>query len=1103
MSGMPFRIVTRQGSPPIPVGEELFTAELIWDDIAKRLGVGQGTVNALWFPALNSTGGIAIGKDEAPAAGVSVDASEGSVVFKAGSLAASELAGYSVGNTGTGFYFPDGNFALVVNEEVKVLATEDDVQVKKPLVAEEGASVTGTTTSDDFVLRAVDKVVDDDNTITAVFIYETRRDWDAGVWRDRVGHTSWFSETEGSTRGSRNDFPSIAVIVGTPTELRIYDGDDVTLPLWMTFEVSALYHVTEAVNCIYAKNGSIYIGTDGGGLSIIDFIRDETWLYRSTYRARFSLPVSKRNSDNIIQQDADSAAYSIGSNDVLKVVAEYFINSDIDPGIGMPLPTCDVLTADAGIKRIMPNDAVVTVRSGSNNYEDIAVSPDGTIYGTNITENRVDMWRANDSFIESVVSFVYYNDWEWCMRVKDFTYTENAKIAAGIGKFFMGVDYSSSDVQLWTMLDDLVFPGLGMLAVTGPDYISGFMPGDCRLAALCNGYTNDRSVSAGKTITHTGTVLEQIWGEINYYESWSASNYITVAATTNLNLSTSEFSIIFHFSVSDTAAEENLFEYNSTPSAGYGYRCYIEATTSKLCFEVTSNNQTVTLKSEAAVDDDNFGIATIVYREGDRFELWINGSLQDTETVPTGYLGVENSSAILRIGCRVNTTLPFANGALALLRVSRSAISPFQIEQIVDYERDIFQNADLFWTMGTSATEVRNVDFDLETDNIAVATDVGIMLFNGLQRVETVVVGSGNNLPSNNIRDISTRYGSYLASTPAGTWISFPSIFLRGEANKNLRGRKAEGWGFGGARGRNLFNGAFTAIVDRANLWKTVGVIPIRDNETKFCTVKVSVYDYEFIRTGSINVIGYVTKDLKVSKSRSGVITVEETGTSTTLADNNVIDIRWQIDTEHSQVLVQSKSAAEAVDPDPPSPPSPPTPVDPEDPIDPPVETDPEYSITFFTNDDLTGNSVTFYGDVRDLRGYSANGVADWDNAAKSMRVVGRWQVWRHLFWNPDYGELPRTRVIYTAGDYNGASLRSSALYKEITSARKLASGDDDPAPNPNVPGVLPSFWINSWDGGLATWFGGSIGGGVEAGTWVLDTAPVVTEIINREPNAN
>jgi hypothetical protein len=1103
MSGMPFRIVLRQGSPPIPTGEELRTAELIWDDIAKRLGVGQGTVNALWFPALNvTTGGIAPGKDTPPDDGVSVDASEGSVIFKEGSLTTGGLSGYSSEEHGTGFYFPNGNFALVVGDEVKVLATDNDVQVKVELVAEAGLSVTGTSTSDDFVLRAVDKVVDEDNTITAVFIYECRRDWDAGIWRDRVGHTSWFSETEGATRGSRNEFPSIAVIVATPTELRIYDGDDVTLPLWMTFEISALYHITAAVTCLYAKNGSIYVGTDTGGLSIIDFIRDETWLYRSTYRARFSLPISKRNSDNIIQQESGSSALSIGSNSVLKVVAEYFMSSDIDPRTGMPLPTCDVLTEDAGIKRILPNDAVVTVRSGSNLYEDLAVSPDGTIYATNITENRVDMWRANDSLIESVVSYVYYNDWTYALRLPDFTYTENAKIAAGVGKFFVGVDYSSSNVQLWTMLDDLVFPGLGLLAITGPDYISGFLPGDCRLAALCNGYTADRSVSAAKTITHTGTVLEQIWGEINYYEGWSSSNYITVAASSNLNLGTSEFSLLFHFRESATAAEENLFEFNSTPTAAYGYRCYIEATTSLLCFEFTSNGTTKTLKTLAAVDDDNFGIVAIVYRENDRFELWLNGTLQDTETVPSGYLGVENTSALFRIGCRINTTLPFANGSLALLRVARSALSPYQIEQIVDYERDIFQNADLAWTIGTGATEVRNVDFDLETDNIALATDVGIMLFNGLQRVETVVVGSSNNLPSNNIRDISTRYGSYLASTPAGTWISFPSIFLRGEANKNLRGRKAEGWGFGGARGRNTFNGAFTAVVDRANLWKTVGTIPIRDNETKFCTVKVSVYDYEFIRTGSINVIGYVMKDLKITKNRSGVITVEETGTSSTLADSNVIDIRWIIDSEHSMVLVQSKSAATPVEPNPPSPPPPPTPVDPPDPVDPPVETDPSYAITFFTNDDLTGSSVTFYGDVRDLRGYSANGVADWDNRAKSMRVVGRWQVWKDLYWDSSYGEIPHTRAIFTAGDYNGAALQGNLLYKEITSARKLPAGDGNPGRDP--PDLwVPTFWYNQWDGGYATWMGGSIGGGIETGDWIIDASPVFTEIIKREPNSN
>ena len=40
------------------------------------------------------------------------------------------------------------------------------------------------------------------------------KDSDGGAWRKRTQHTSWYNETLGtSTRGTRREFPAVAVIV--------------------------------------------------------------------------------------------------------------------------------------------------------------------------------------------------------------------------------------------------------------------------------------------------------------------------------------------------------------------------------------------------------------------------------------------------------------------------------------------------------------------------------------------------------------------------------------------------------------------------------------------------------------------------------------------------------------------------------------------------------------------------------------------------------------------------------------------------------------------------------------------------------------------------
>ena len=70
-----------------------------------------------------------------------------------------------------------------------------------------------------------------------VFVYDTTRDSDGGAWRHRTQHTSWYNETlNTSIRGSRKEFPQVAVIQYDGTNVDIYDADDPNLPLWMKFQ---------------------------------------------------------------------------------------------------------------------------------------------------------------------------------------------------------------------------------------------------------------------------------------------------------------------------------------------------------------------------------------------------------------------------------------------------------------------------------------------------------------------------------------------------------------------------------------------------------------------------------------------------------------------------------------------------------------------------------------------------------------------------------------------------------------------------------------------------------------------------------------------------
>ena len=79
-------------------------------------------------------------------------------------------------------------------------------------------------------------------TIKDIFVYDTRKDSDGGVWRKRTQNCSWYNETLNTAyRGSRKEFPSIAILVSHEGSgffgFSIYDGDDPNLSLWMHFPI--------------------------------------------------------------------------------------------------------------------------------------------------------------------------------------------------------------------------------------------------------------------------------------------------------------------------------------------------------------------------------------------------------------------------------------------------------------------------------------------------------------------------------------------------------------------------------------------------------------------------------------------------------------------------------------------------------------------------------------------------------------------------------------------------------------------------------------------------------------------------------------------------
>jgi hypothetical protein len=235
------------------------------------------------------------------------------------------------------------------------------------------ASITGKTTTNELDLNAIAKDITD--TAVDVFVYRTANDSDGGSWRKRTQHTSWYNETlNTATRGSRKEFPAVAVIVAETNQVTIYDGDDPDMPMWMVFNQGSDYRTylartQAAVTSVSALNGVMAVGRGNGGydeaLLVMSFIEDGGKNYGNSANSTWTLlaDIANRNTTGIsIAFDPDfGQIVNLAINDVAMTVLP---NAPIDAATGLPVPTIAV-ASDGGVSVIKDDGTVVDITGGS------------------------------------------------------------------------------------------------------------------------------------------------------------------------------------------------------------------------------------------------------------------------------------------------------------------------------------------------------------------------------------------------------------------------------------------------------------------------------------------------------------------------------------------------------------------------------------------------------------------------------------------------------------------------------------------------------------------------------------------------------------------
>ena len=207
----------------------------------------------------------------------------------------------------------------------------------------------------------------------------TRKDSDGGAWRKRTQNTSWYNETLGTaTRGTRKEFPAVAVIVAesNPNRITIYDGDDPDLPMWMVFPASTsatanfLAVAGQPLSSVVILNGELCIGfpsANGWGVGRISFVKDSQKWYWTSAKVYHQIAnsIAERNVESgYIAGHAFDGLVNALVNDIAITVLP---NAPIDPSTGLPVPTIAV-AADGGMSVIKDDGIVVDTTSSNSGY---------------------------------------------------------------------------------------------------------------------------------------------------------------------------------------------------------------------------------------------------------------------------------------------------------------------------------------------------------------------------------------------------------------------------------------------------------------------------------------------------------------------------------------------------------------------------------------------------------------------------------------------------------------------------------------------------------------------------------------------------------------
>jgi trimeric autotransporter adhesin len=390
------------------------------------------------------------------------------------------------------------------------------------------------------------------STAVDVFVYDTSKDSDGGAWRKRTQHTSWYNETlNTATRGSRRDFPAVAVIVAETSKVTIYDGDDPDLPMWMdvyqyvnggSSGTTTNWHGGSGTfSAVAAINGIIICGTTG--TRNLHFVNDRFSLFYSPSSGNYTQHggISNRNVAYTNWGPSDQYYAQLVNITVNDVAMTVLPNAPIDAATGLPVPTIAVAT-DGGYSIIKDDGTVVDgtcSQSNHNKVEKITFTDDNRVAYIGFDYNLQDRGRfvrvddlisADTTITTSVDQSQNSNALYGRSSIGIIGDVLNLNIPTYVGESFIEGKNGNiifGNIQNLFLIDENVdSPSNGMHAGISTDFNTGWMHGDIKLATLSD--TDATNVTGTELVTN-GTFDTNLTGWTNSSEGNGTASVVSGA----------------------------------------------------------------------------------------------------------------------------------------------------------------------------------------------------------------------------------------------------------------------------------------------------------------------------------------------------------------------------------------------------------------------------------------------------------------------------------------------------------------------------------------------------------------------------------------------